>query len=147
MSVRHVWIVIGMALGSTLPTAAFAQGHCRPRDSTAAMFLGHIARYAAAESGNEAAVRDSLWLQYTPKERVVLVSNEEVCRHAAAAYRAELTTAAETHTGRVYVVQAANRFAVVDLDYHIAPSRAGVLHGTNWIIAIFDTTWRPLSLF
>jgi hypothetical protein len=144
---RRARLMFGILLISSWPTMTLAQGHCRPGDSTAAVFLAHIVRYASAESGEDAAVRDSLRLHYTPRARVHLVSDEQLCSQAAAAYRADLTTAADTHTGRVYVVQASDRFAVLDLDYHIAPRRPGVLHGENWIIAIFDSTWRRVSLF
>jgi hypothetical protein len=148
MACSRIWIVAVslVALGSSVVAPGFAQTHCRPADSTGAEFLAEVTQYAAAESPNNAAVRDSLRLQPTPKKWIKLVEDETVCSQAAAAYRRELTTAAETHTGRVYVIQARDRYAVLDVDYHIAPRRP-TLHGTNWIIVIFDATWGRLSLF
>ena len=133
--------IVSMLALAAVPTGAVGQRHCRPPDSTGMVFLAHIARHAGADSGTDVAVRDSLRLQYTPREQVALSQDAELCRQAALAYRRELTTAAETHTGRVYVVQAGERFAVLDLDYHIAPRRP------RWVIAIFDREWRRLSLF
>ena len=106
MACWQVGILRVVALVAAVPTAALAQGYCRPPDSTAMVFLAHIARHAAADSGVDAEVRDSLRLRYTSRDQVALSQDEELCRQAALAYRRELTTAAETHTGRVYVVQA-----------------------------------------
>jgi hypothetical protein len=127
------WTAVVAAWALALPTSATAQSVCRPPDSTAARFLAHIARHASATTGADAQVRDSLRLQPTPTDQVVLVQNEGVCRQAAAAYRRELTTAAEAHTGRVYVVRAGDRFAVLDINYHIAPPRpAHAADGPIW---------------
>ena len=121
-----------------------AQDICRTPDSTGRGFVREITKYASATSPHNAAVRDSLKLVPTPPGDIHLLQDERVCRRAAAAYRRELTSAAETHTGRVYVLQTRKRYVVLDPDYHLAPTRARY---RPWIMVIFDEHWRPLSSF
>ena len=122
-----------------------AQGMCRAPDSTGEAFAREISEYANAASPGNAVVRDSLKLVSTPPDEIHLLQDERVCRRAADAYRRELTSAAETHTGRVYVLRTRKRFVVLDPDYHLVPTRAPPYR--PWIMVIFDEHWRPLSLF
>jgi hypothetical protein len=136
--------VLGMALCIASPAAG--QTGCRPTDSLGMVFLAHITRYAASTAAPEAAVRDSLRLRPVSPEQIRLVLESRTCSQAAMAYRHDLSVGADTHTGRVYVVQAGDRYAVLDPAYHIAPRRP-TLHGVNWTIVIYDATWQQLSLF
>ena len=147
MAGRLVGIVSVMALAAALSTPAVAQARCRPTDSTALAFLAHIARHAAADSGADAAVRESLRLRYTPREQVVLSQDERLCKQASLAYRKEFYYRCRDAYWQGVCCSGWGSVCRLGRRLPYGPRRPNVRHGTNWIIAIFDKQWRRLSLF
>lgn len=106
------------------------------------MLVSRMRRYVFAARGRDALVRDSLGLRPNPSALQV-VQNETICQAASFAYRKQLNRNLDTATGRVLVLQAADRYIVWDPGYRYDLS----LPYAPWFIVIMDTGFRRLSLF
>jgi hypothetical protein len=114
---------------------------CREHDHGAVLLLARIRFYTEAQEGDNAIVRDSLRLPSMPASAVHLIADEAVCYRAARAYFGLLHRNLDTVSGRVYVVQAGDRYAVVD------PAWSYSLQRRHWLVAILDQEFRPLAYF
>ena len=139
----RVFIAVLALTGLSAMRGVGAQSVCHPADSTSALFVSHMARYASATTGGTKTVRDSLRIPYTPVNQVTLVTQEAVCKKARDAYIADRAgKGAGGSSGRVYVLAMGNTYAVVDTAYHYSAE-----HPNNWTILILDSRYRRLSLF
>ncbi len=114
---------------------------CREHDHGAVLLLARIRFYTEAQEGDNAMVRDSLRLPSVPASGVRLIVDEAVCHRAARAYFGLLHRNLDTVSGRVYVVQAGDRYAVVD------PAWSYSLQRRHWLVAILDQEFRPVAYF
>ena len=136
-----------LMITAVLVTAAIAsrplkgQTVCRPADSTSAILVAHLANYAAASSGGENTVRDSLHLPLTQASQVKLVTQEAVCKKARATFAADRAgKGIGGSSGRVYVVAIGNTgYAIVDPAYHYG-------RPNDWTILIVDKNFLRLGL-
>ena len=132
----HIALVTGVAYGNATPSQG--SNYCRAADSVTAIMVGIVTPYITATGGQTADVRDSLRL--TPASQVTVVTTNSVCSKANTAYQAAVPPAASGFSGRVYVLQAGNRFVVMDpvYDYNASGIRTFV---------VFDNKWKKLSVF
>jgi hypothetical protein len=107
-----------------------------------ALLIFQMQRYVFAARGHDALIRDSLGLRPNTLALQV-VQNETVCQAASFAYRKELNRNLDTVSGRVLVLQAADRYIVWDPGYRYDLS----LPYAPWFIVIMDSAFRRLSLF
>ena len=133
----------GVLVGLSGLLPAEAQTVCRGADSTSAALTRHLSRYSGATTGDDAEVRESLGLPYTPAAQVTLVTTEGVCEQANAAYRADRAGKGGGLSGRVYVVAIGNTYAVLDPSYKYDPTSPR----KNWTILIVNSQFERLSLF
>ena len=140
---RGLFLGVTAVLAPGLTSGAKAQGPCRTADSTSAALTREIARYSSALGGDDAIVRDSLRLRALPPEELRLVAEESICRRAAAAYLKELDRNLDTFSERVIVLQAADRYVILDPAYRYALNSRWPL----WFVVITDAEFRRLSLF
>jgi hypothetical protein len=138
--VRHCMIVLALT-GSTANAPAAQSPACRPHDADARAFLLEVQRYASATVGDDAAVRVGLHLPLLAADSVRLATDEALCRRAAAAYRrlADGHTA-KTLSGRVYVIEAGERYVVLDPDWRYNLAQPDVM-----TIRVFDERFRELA--
>ena len=125
-----------------LAAAPHAAAQCRQPDATSADLVQIIHRYTTATTGGDRTVRDSLRLHAVSADSLHLVTDDAMCRRAAAAYRAELDRNVDTFTGRVIVIKAADRYVILDPAYRYN------LQGqvAFWFVMITDADFRRLSL-
>jgi hypothetical protein len=121
---------------------AAAQAACRGPSTTSALLVHEVKRYVFATRGDDALVRDSLGLRPNPPTLQV-VQDEAVCQAASLAYRRGLDRNLDTVSGRVIVLQAADRYIVWDPAYRYDLS----LPYAPRFVVIMDTAFRRLSLF
>lgn len=136
-------VLLAVLAAAGAPRAAASQAVCRAPDSTSAALIRHLARYSAATSGDDAEVRQSLGLPYTPAAQVTLVTTESVCEQAYATYRADRAGKGGGLSRRAYVVAIGNTYAVLDPSYKYDPSSPR----RNWTILIVNSQFERLSLF
>jgi hypothetical protein len=138
MRIARFALYIGIAVSAR---AAAAQTVCRAADSTSAVLISYLVRFASATSGDNKTVRDSLRVPYTPQNKVKLVTQEAVCIKARDAYVADRAgKGVGGSSGRVYVVAIGTTYAVLDPAYHYSSDPY------RWTILIVDSTYQKLSL-
>jgi hypothetical protein len=142
--VRVAQLVLGLGSLGAAPTPANGQQAapiCREHDHNAVWLLARVRRYTEAREGDDAIVRDSLRLPSMPGSEVRLVSDETVCRRAALTYFGLLNRNLDTVSGRVYLLQAQERYVVVD------PTWRYSLQRRRLFVAILDQEFRSLRFF
>lgn len=133
-SVLILWL--GLASASTLA----AQSVCRPADTTTAILTLDLGRLSSATSGGDLVSRNALHLPLVQPSQFVVVTQEAVCKKANASYQAHLATSGGTaFSGKVYVLQIGNVYAVQDPVYRY---RAGQNYP---LTLIMDSHYKVLS--
>jgi hypothetical protein len=136
---RLLWISC-VALLSWVGNAGQAWSQvCRQPDATAELVRQDLARYAFADHPGDKAVRDSLRLPQGGSTSVV--TSESVCKKAKPAYEGVLAGTGHGFSGKVYVIQVGNTYAVFDPVYHWGPDPG------HYKVVIFDSRWRKLSSY
>ena len=103
--------------------------------------ISELGRYASANSGDDAVVRDSLRLPPTPAAELELVQLERICLKANTAYRLRLANSGgKGFSNQVYVVRIGGTYAVLDPDFNYG--KRG-----NWTIVMMDRGFRPLAVY
>jgi len=137
---RHTWPTALLALGALGMQAVQAQQPaCRQADQRSELLLRDMIRYATSTDPEVTAVRDSLRILPVPASQVGLVTDQQVCTRASAAYQQYFEGVASGFSGRMYIVRVGTRYAALDPEYPTS------IHDPPWHVVIMDSDFRPLA--